>query len=106
MSVDYHPEAAAEMIEAAKYYQKRVAGLGSRFLDEVDAAVDRILEGDALGILQRQGWFQLFDDRDFRHETGSFRAPPNGRLKMHSALRGGAVRTFFPQRYVPGAART
>jgi toxin ParE1/3/4 len=45
MSVDFHPEAAAEMIEAAKYYQKRSAGLGIRFLDEIDAAVDRI--GDA-----------------------------------------------------------
>lgn len=36
--------AAAEVIEAAKYFQKRLVGLGSRFLDEVHAAVNRIDE--------------------------------------------------------------
>jgi toxin ParE1/3/4 len=42
MSAVYHPEASAEMIEAARYYQKRSPGLGHRFLDEVDAAIVRI----------------------------------------------------------------
>ena len=44
MSAGYHPEASAELIEAARYYHKRQPGLGDRFLDEVDAAVNRIEE--------------------------------------------------------------
>ena len=33
----YHPAADAEVIEAAEWYDSQQAGLGSRFLDEVEA---------------------------------------------------------------------
>lgn len=44
MRVVHHPEAQAELIEAAQYYEAKVAGLGARFLDGVDFAVSEILE--------------------------------------------------------------
>ena len=40
----YHPEADAEVIESARYYNSRQGGLGGRFLVMVDKAVDSILE--------------------------------------------------------------
>jgi toxin ParE1/3/4 len=44
MSITYHPDAEAELIKAAKFYEKRVPGLGSEFLDAVDHAVGVIEE--------------------------------------------------------------
>jgi toxin ParE1/3/4 len=43
MRVAYHPDAEAELIEAASYYEGRVSGLGGRFLQAFDAAIDTIL---------------------------------------------------------------
>ncbi|MCO6455926.1 MAG: type II toxin-antitoxin system RelE/ParE family toxin [Pirellulaceae bacterium] len=40
----YHPAANDELVEAARFYDSRVAGLGSDFLDEFDQAVGRIAE--------------------------------------------------------------
>ena len=36
--------ALAELSEAAAFYDERVPGLGADFLDEVDAAVARVLQ--------------------------------------------------------------
>lgn len=44
MRVIYHPHAEAELIEAAKYYEGRVDGLGKRFLEESDKAGKLIRE--------------------------------------------------------------
>ena len=44
MRVIHHPHAEAELIEAAQYYERSVAGLGARFLDEVQTAVSLIRE--------------------------------------------------------------
>ncbi len=43
MRVVQHPEAAAELTEAAKAYELKVPGLGAQFLDEVDEAVSAVL---------------------------------------------------------------
>ena len=43
MKVVYHPQAEAEVIEAARYYSDRLADLGSDFLDAIDSAVKSIL---------------------------------------------------------------
>ena len=43
MRVAWHPEAEAEMIEAAQFYDERVHGLGADFLDAIDEAVERLL---------------------------------------------------------------
>jgi toxin ParE1/3/4 len=42
--VIYHPEAEAELIDAAGFYDKRVPGLGADFLHEVDSAVQAIIK--------------------------------------------------------------
>jgi plasmid stabilization system protein ParE len=36
--------ALAEVRESAEFYEERVSGLGADFLDEVDAAIDRMLQ--------------------------------------------------------------
>jgi toxin ParE1/3/4 len=42
MRLIYHLDAETELIEAAQYYEHRVATLGVRFLDDADAAVSMI----------------------------------------------------------------
>ena len=44
MRLIYHPDAESELVEAARYYESRVAMLGVQFLDEADRAVAMILE--------------------------------------------------------------
>lgn len=39
MPLTYHPEAEAELIGAAQFYEGRVPGLGAQFLDGVDDAI-------------------------------------------------------------------
>jgi plasmid stabilization system protein ParE len=43
MRVIYHPDAEAELIEAAKFYEGRVPALGTQFLDDIDHAISVIL---------------------------------------------------------------
>ena len=43
MRLIYHPEAEAELIEAAKFYEQRVPTLGTQWLAATDLAVSRIL---------------------------------------------------------------
>src|SRR6266550_3742193 len=44
MRLIYHPDAESELIEAARYYEGRVATLGVQFLNEADRAIAMILE--------------------------------------------------------------
>lgn len=44
MGLIYHPDAEAELIEAAQYYERRIVTLGVRFLDDADRAVSMIME--------------------------------------------------------------
>ena len=44
MKLIYHPDAEAELIEAARYYESRVATLGTQFLAEASRAVGIILK--------------------------------------------------------------
>ena len=44
MRLIYHPDAETELIEAARYYESRVATLGVQFLDDAERAVCIILE--------------------------------------------------------------
>jgi|SRR6185437_1566133 len=55
MRLIYHPDAEAELIEAARYYERRVATLGVQFLDDADRAVSVILEAP-------QRWRLIQDD--------------------------------------------
>lgn len=42
MRLIYHPAAEAELIEGAKFYAARASGLGLRFLEAVEAAIQSI----------------------------------------------------------------
>lgn len=42
MTVELEQEAEHEMLEAARYYEEHLPGLGSDFLDEVDAGLESI----------------------------------------------------------------
>jgi plasmid stabilization system protein ParE len=43
MQVIQHPEATAELTEAAQVYERKVPALGAQFLDAVDEAVAAVL---------------------------------------------------------------
>lgn len=43
MKLLIHPEASADICEAAEYYEAKQAGLGLAFLQEVDSAMESIL---------------------------------------------------------------
>lgn len=51
----FHPEAVAEMIEAAQYYEGRQLGLGSRFLDAVEFTARQIERQPTLGRVDPAG---------------------------------------------------
>jgi len=42
MRLIYHPEAEAELISAAEFYEGRLPGLGTQFLDAADRAIQSI----------------------------------------------------------------
>lgn len=39
MRLIYHPDAEAELIKAAQFYERRVSTLGAQFLDTADRAI-------------------------------------------------------------------
>jgi hypothetical protein len=46
---DYHPEVSLELIEAARFYEERGAGLGHRFLDAMVALLAILQQSPSLG---------------------------------------------------------
>jgi len=44
MSLIYHPDAEAELIEAAQFYERRVPTLDAQFLDAADRGIGVIQE--------------------------------------------------------------
>jgi len=44
MKYRFDDEALAEFIEAGRYYNRQVSGLGDAFLDEVETGIQKILE--------------------------------------------------------------
>jgi plasmid stabilization system protein ParE len=48
-TVEFHPEAEAEFISAAVYYEDRAEGLGLAFISAVERAYQRILEYPEIG---------------------------------------------------------
>jgi plasmid stabilization system protein ParE len=49
MRLEFHPDAAQELIEAAAYYERQVPGLGERFGAEVHLATELLLAHPELG---------------------------------------------------------
>ena len=44
MKYEFHPEAEAELYEAASRYELEISGLGFRFADEVERVIQLLLE--------------------------------------------------------------
>lgn len=55
MRAIFHPEAHAEMIEQARYYENKSEGLGADFLDAVEEAARRIAQSPQAGQIERAG---------------------------------------------------
>jgi plasmid stabilization system protein ParE len=55
MRLIYHPDAESEIIEAARYYERRLPTLGVQFLNEADRAVEVILEAPERWRIIEQG---------------------------------------------------
>ncbi len=53
MRVVFHPEAHAEMIEQAQYYEGKSERLGSDFLDAVEETIRRISRSPNAGAIDR-----------------------------------------------------
>lgn len=45
----FHPGAAQELREAARYYERQVGGLGAAFITEIERTTAMILENPGLG---------------------------------------------------------
>ncbi len=56
MEWQFHPEAEAEFIESAEYYEGEVPGLGLRFSRAVREALDLLLENPDIGSEQPYGF--------------------------------------------------
>lgn len=49
MRLIYHPHARAELVEAARYYENRLTGLGAQLRDEANRTASRILKAPRHG---------------------------------------------------------
>src|ERR1043166_6700768 len=52
MRVIFHPDAHAEMIAQAQYYENRSEGLGADFLDAVEETTRRIAQSHNAGLIE------------------------------------------------------
>lgn len=78
MKLVYHPNAEEELLAAVRFYQRRVTGLGERFLREFDAAISNIqaaldrwavVEGNIRRYLMRRFPYASY----YRHEEDCLR---------------------------------
>ncbi|MEO6871055.1 MAG: type II toxin-antitoxin system RelE/ParE family toxin [Chthoniobacterales bacterium] len=53
MRLIYHPDAEAELIEAARFYEGRVSTLGAQFLDAADGATIILEAPDRWNIIEQ-----------------------------------------------------
>jgi len=81
MRLIYHPEAEAELIAAAQFYEKRVATLGAQFLDAADRAIRDIV--DIKEIKQVIDLMKRYELTEFELEEEAFkirlRREPHGK---------------------------
>jgi len=64
----FHPAAEAELLEQALYYEQRSPGLGKRFLDQMEAAVELAVLMPGAGSPYLQGTRRVFP-KDFPHSV-------------------------------------
>jgi hypothetical protein len=54
MSYEFHPAAEAEFLESVGFYESKVQGLGSAFIDEFEVVIALICESPAQWKIQRK----------------------------------------------------
>ncbi len=59
----FHPEAEVELAAEAAYYEERAAGLGERFIREIEAAVELARTYPEIGSPYRYGTRRVFARR-------------------------------------------
>lgn len=55
MTVIYHPAAEEEVVAAVTYYETQVAGLGIRFIDDLDKTIEDVANSPKTWILLEDG---------------------------------------------------
>ena len=60
----FHPEAVAELLAQAAYYEERVAGLGERLFDQVESAIRLVASMPGIGSPHRHDTRRVFP-KDF-----------------------------------------
>ena len=65
MRVTFHPEAHAETIEQARYYENKSDGLGTDFLDAVEETVSRLANSPKAEAISASASFPAFRLRFF-----------------------------------------
>lgn len=64
----FHPAAESELLEQALYYEQRSPGLGLRFLDQIQAAVELAVLMPGVGSAYLHGARRVFP-KDFPHSV-------------------------------------
>jgi len=54
VNYEFHPNAEAEFLESVGFYESKVKGLGSAFIDEFEALVNLLCESPEQGKIERQ----------------------------------------------------
>ena len=81
MRVIFHPEAHAEMIEQARYYEHKSESLGTDFLDAVEETVRRVTNSPKAGAIER----------------GKYSQAPRFRLSVHQFFTKSNLTAFTSQ---------
>jgi toxin ParE1/3/4 len=59
LKIDFHPKASDELIDAARFYERRETGLGNRFLDAVESSLAILKRNPEIGFsddIGRRRW--------------------------------------------------
>lgn len=51
MKIEFHPAAARELMDSARYYENKLPGLGADFLDEVRRSLGLITKNPQIGFV-------------------------------------------------------
>jgi hypothetical protein len=85
MHLIYHPDAEAELIESARFYEQRVPSLGGQFLDAAELSVGAILEAPKKGSVPRIiAFFPVFPERHSGSTSFPF-SDPGSSAATHAA---------------------
>jgi plasmid stabilization system protein ParE len=63
MRIEFHHEALRELIDAARYYESKLPGLGTDFRSEVDRSLQLLNENPAIGAVVEATYRRLLLDR-------------------------------------------